>query len=55
MKQNTYKKVDQKEPKGKRCLPTLQLKIIQITGQRKAFCKQKTPASSRAKKETVKT
>ena len=48
-----YKKSVQNEFTVKRCLLTLDLKTIYIIGQRKAFCWQRTPGSSRARKETI--
>ena len=38
---------------GKKCLLTLRIKAIYITGQRKAFCGQRIPESGCTRKETV--
>ena len=48
-----YKKSVRKEVTIKRYLLILDLMAIQIIGQRKGFCWQITPGSSKARKETV--
>ena len=39
---------------GKKCLLTLRLKAIYITGQRKAFCRQRIPESAVRGKKLLK-
>ena len=46
-------KESQKQSKDKRCILTLELKTIQIIGQRKVFCRQIIPESSCAMKDSV--
>ena len=52
-KTKAFRKSLQKEPTVNRCLLILNLKPIQIIGQRKALYRQRIPESSGARKETV--